>query len=182
VREETPEDVDRVTEVVTAAFGGEKVAGLLDGLRKSVAWLDLSFVVEDKGEVVAAVCYSRAWLDAASRLVEVLVLSPLAVRPDRQRTGIGSTLVRESLRRLEPRREPLVFVEGDPGYYSRLGFVAGHELHFTAPSVRIPRLAFQVATLPGYDQSWMSGALVYPDVFWRHDCVGLRPEAGTRLP
>jgi len=31
-------------------------------------------------------------------------------------------------------------------------------------------------TLPGYDQTWMSGALVYPDVWWRQDAVGLRPE------
>jgi putative acetyltransferase len=43
--------------------------------------------------------------------------------------------------------------------------------------VRIPEPAFQVATLPGYDQAWMRGALVYPDVWWRHDAVGLRPEA-----
>ena len=178
VREETPDDVDRVREVVTAAFGGDRVAGLLDEMRTSVAWLDLSFVAEERGKVVAAVCYARGWLDAPARLVDVLVLSPLAVVPDRQRAGIGSTLVRESLRRLAPRSEPLVFVEGAPGYYSRLGFVAAHELGFTSPSVRIPRMAFQVATLPGYDQGKMSGALVYPDVFWRHDCVGVRPERG----
>jgi len=35
---------------------------------------------------------------------------------------------------------------------------------------------FQVATLPGYEQDWMTGAVVYPDVWWRHDAVGLRPE------
>jgi putative acetyltransferase len=134
-------------------------------------------VAGEKGEVVAHVSYTRAWLDAPTKLVEVLVLSPLAVRPDRQRVGIGSQLVRETLRLLEDRPEPLVFLEGGPDYYARLGFIAGKELGFTAPSARIPAPAFQVATLPGYDQSWMSGALVYPDVFWRHDSVGLRPEA-----
>jgi putative acetyltransferase len=56
------------------------------------------------------------------------------------------------------------------------------QLHFTAPSVRIPRPAFQVATLPGYDHGWMSGALVSPDIFWRPDCTGLRPEARAGLP
>jgi putative acetyltransferase len=80
------------------------------------------------------------------------------------------------MRLLEERHEPLVFLEGDPGYYSRLGFVPGDQLGFAPPSVRIPQPAFQVATLTGYDQAKMSGALVYPDVFWRHDCVGLRPE------
>ena len=176
VRAETADDAEVVRRVVTGAFGGEKVPELLDGMRDSLAWLDLSFVLEEKGEVVGHVAYTRGWLDAPRKLVEVLVLSPLSVRVDRQRAGIGSQLVIETLRSLEDRREPLVFLEGSPDYYSRLGFVAGKELGFTAPSVRIPVPAFQVATLPGYDQQWMSGALVYPDVFWRHDSVGLRPE------
>jgi putative acetyltransferase len=59
---------------------------------------------------------------------------------------------------------------------SRLGFIAGAELGCSAPSVRIPAPAFQVATLPGYDRARMSGALVHPDVWWRQDAVGLRPE------
>jgi putative acetyltransferase len=174
IRQETPNDVPAVRRVATAAFGGQRVGDLVDGLRESVAWLGLSYVAEEQDEVVGHVIYSRGWLDAPRKLVEVLVLSPLSVRPDRQRTGIGSGLVRETLRTLEGRDEPLVFLEGGPDFYSRLGFVAGERLGFTAPSVRIPGPAFQVATLPGYDQTWMSGALVYPDVFWRHDAVGLR--------
>ena len=80
------------------------------------------------------------------------------------------------MRSLQERPEALVFLEGDPGFYSRVGFTAARELGFTAPSVRIPAPAFQVAILPGYVQGEMSGALVYQDVFWRHDSVGLRHE------
>jgi putative acetyltransferase len=159
--------------VVAAAFGEEPVADLLDALRESDAWRDLSFVAEDNGEVVGHVSFTRGWLDASRRLVEVLVLSPLSVRPDRQRNGVGAALVRASLERLEAREEPLVFLEGSPAYYPRLGFVPGSTLGLTAPSTRIPALAFQVVTLPTYEP-WMRGALVYPDVFWRHDSVGLR--------
>ncbi len=177
VRGETPEDHDEVRRVVTAAFGGEKVPALLDALRSSDAWLDLGYVVEEADEVVAFVSYTRAWLDARTKLVEVLVLSPLAVLPERQRSGLGSLLVRETLRAVEGRDEPLVFLEGAPDFYARLGFIPGDELGFAPPSVRIPQPAFQVATLPGYEQAWMSGALVYPDVWWRQDSVGLRPEA-----
>src|SRR3954454_21729065 len=107
VREETAVDVEVVLRVVSAAFGGERVASLLDDLRESVAWLLLSFVAEEHGEVVGHVAYTRGWLDAPERLFEVLVLSPLSVRPDRQRTGIGSMLVQESMRLLEERDEPL---------------------------------------------------------------------------
>lgn len=177
MREETPDDADDVRRVVAAAFGGEKVPALLDALRTSVAWLDVAFVVEEADEVLASVTYTRAWLDARPKLVEVLVLNPLAVRPDRQRSGLGSQLVTESLRLLERRPEPMVFLEGSPDFFSRLGFIAGEQLGFEPPSVRIPKPAFQVATLPGYEQAWMTGALVYPDVWWRQDSVGLRPEA-----
>jgi len=174
VRAEAPADRGAVHRLVADAFGGEKVAELLEAMRESPAWLDLSFVAEQGSDVVGHVAFSRAWLDMPERLLEVLVLSPLAVRPDRQRSGIGSALVRRALELLQDRDEPLVFLEGDPGYYPRLGFVPAGDLGVTPPSVRIPAPAFQVVTLPGYDES-MSGALVYPDVFWRHDAVGLRP-------
>lgn len=39
--------------------------------------------------------------------------------------------------------------------------------------MRIPPAAFQATLLPAYEP-WMRGALVYADVFWRLDCVGLR--------
>ena len=103
IREETDDDHDEVRRVVAKAFGGERVPALLDALRESVAWLGLSFVAEERGEVVGHVCYTRGWLDAPDKLVEVLVLSPLSVRPDRQRTGIGSMLVRESMELLADR-------------------------------------------------------------------------------
>jgi putative acetyltransferase len=103
------------------------------------------------------------------------VLSPLSVRPDRQRSGIGAALVAAALARGESLGSPAVFLEGDPAYYARLGFLPAREHGFTPPSERIPGGAFQVVLLPTYDAS-VIGALVYPDVFWRHDAVGLRGE------
>lgn len=173
VRPETVEDVASTREVVAAAFGEEPVVELLDALRTSGAWRDLSFVAERDGRVVGHVSFTRGWLDAPERLVEVLVLSPLSVHPAVQGTGVGSALVRRSMQLLEGRSEPLVFLEGSPAYYGRLGFGPGASLGFTAPSTRIPSAAFQVAALPSY-RPWMRGALVYPDPFWEHDAVGLR--------
>ena len=87
VRAETPDDRDQVRRVVAAAFGGDKVPGLVAALRESVAWLDLAYVAEQHDEVVGHVSYTRGWVDARPELVEVLVLSPVAVRPERQRPG-----------------------------------------------------------------------------------------------
>lgn len=173
VRPETPDDVSATREVVDAAFGDEPIEELVDGLRASTAWRDLSFVAEVDGRVVGHVSFTRGWLDDPRRLVEVLVLSPLSVHPEHQGAGVGSALVRRALELLQERPEPLVFLEGSPGYYGRLGFRPGVSHGFTPPSTRIPPPAFQFVALPAYEPS-MTGALVYPEVFWVHDAVGLR--------
>jgi putative acetyltransferase len=105
------------------------------------------------------------------------VLSPVGVLPGYQKRGVGTALIRRGLEVLEERDVPLVFLEGSPSYYPRLGFVPGGDVGFRKPSLRIPDAAFQVYRLPSAE-AWMSGTLVYPDVFWERDCVGLRdPEA-----
>jgi putative acetyltransferase len=173
VRPERPGDVAHTQDVVAAAFGDAVVPALLADLRRCDGWRGLSFVAEVSGEVVGHVSYTRGWLDAPVRLLEVLVLSPLSVTPTHQRKGVGSQLVRRSLAMLRDRPEPLVFLEGSPGYYARFGFRPGAAGGFAAPSDRIPDAAFQFIPLARHHSS-MTGRLVYPDVFWRHDAVGLR--------
>jgi putative acetyltransferase len=129
--------------------------------------------------IVGHALFTRSLLDAPSRLVEVQVLSPLGVAPARQRQGIGAALVRRGLETVAARGVPLVFLEGDPAYYSRLGFGAAKALGFRRPSLRIPDAGFQVAPLDAYE-SWMTGTLVYAEAFWECDVVGLRDAPGVR--
>ena len=65
------------------------------------------------------------------------------------------------------------FLEGDPGYYGRRGFERASAHGFEAPSRRIPDPAFQVALLDAHE-AWMTGRVLYRDVWWEHDCAGLR--------
>jgi putative acetyltransferase len=177
LRAERPEDRMAIRDVVGQAFAEQDVVpDLVDALRASTAWIDgLSFVAEGGGRVVGHVLLTRGLLDAREHLVDVLVLSPLAVLPVMQGQGIGSALVRHALVAAEALGEPAVFLEGSPAYYQQFGFAPGGRLGFRRPSLRIPEPAFQVATTSAY-QPWMTGTLVYPDVFWRLDCVGLRGE------
>ena len=164
-----------VRAVVADAFVDEPVvADLVDALRSSPDWIDgLSFVAELEGRVVAHILFSRALLDAPPRLVEVLELGPVGVARAYQGRGIGSALVRHGLEQVHRRSEPLVFLEGDPAYYSRFGFEEGRRYGFRRPSLRITEEGFQVVRLPSYEP-WMTGTLVYSRVFWDLDCVGLR--------
>lgn len=175
VRVMRPDEWSQARAVNVAAFEDPTIGSLLDGLRESWSWEDdLSFVALRDGEIVGHIVFSHAFLDAPPRIVDVLVLSPVGVRPDVQRDGVGTTLITEALRMLGATRpEPLVFLEGIPSYYPRFGFLQGHELGFRAPSLRIPQAAFMAYRLPAYEP-WMTGTLVYPDVFWRQDAVGLR--------
>ncbi|MGW6196486.1 GNAT family N-acetyltransferase [Kribbella sp. NPDC055110] len=158
------------------AFGdhGSVVADLVDTLRETITTEHgLSLVAGHNGHVVGHVMFTRSLLDADRRLVDVQVLSPLGVLPELHRRGVGSALVQHGLTVLKERAVPLVFLEGDPGYYSRFGFEAAGGLDFWKPSLRIPDGAFQVIRLPAHEP-WMTGTLVYAEPFWRHDSVGLR--------
>jgi putative acetyltransferase len=180
LRSERPDDQGAVADVVTAAFGahGRTVAALADTLRPSLTdELGLSLVAEHEGQIVGHVMFSTSRLDAPRRLVPVAVLSPVSVRPDWQRRGVGSALIRHGIDAMTARSVPVVFLEGDPNYYQRFGFRPGRELGYRRPSLRIPEPGFQARQLPAHEP-WMTGTLVYSAAFWDHDCVGLRqPEA-----
>lgn len=180
LRRQNAADHAVVRDVVSSAFGdrGRDVVGLLDMLDAS-GHSRISLVAEDArdGSIAGHVQLSHSWLDAQERLVDVLVLSPLSVRPDLQGVGVGTTLVAAAIEAATAFGAPALFLEGPPAYYATRGFTRGVAHGFTRPSVRIPEAAFQVAKLLAHEE-WMTGALVYCDAFWATDSVGLR-EHGT---
>lgn len=177
---ERASDVPEIVDLHKEAFGqsGDAVSNLVLDLTSTIPPSDrLSLVAIADDRIVGHALFTRGLLDAPARLADVQVLSPLAVIRSCRRRGIGSELVQRGVAILGDRRVPLVFLEGDPDYYARLGFVPAGPLGFRKPSLRIPDAAFQVLTLPAY-ASWMTGTLVYSEAFWRHDLVGRRESAG----
>jgi putative acetyltransferase len=78
-----------------------------------------------------------------------MALGPMAVVPSRQRRGIGTALVRAGLEACADRDEPVVFVLGHPGFYTRFGFRPAPPLGLRCPWP-VPDEVFMVAELrPG---------------------------------
>ncbi len=163
VRAERSGDFATIREVVTAAFDDVEVARLVERIRASEHYVpELALVAELAGEVVGHTMLSYAGLEGLEE--RLLLLSPLAVRPDVQRRGIGAALTRRLLELADGRGEPLVLVEGIPAYYPRFGFRRAAELGLTPPRPDIPGGAFLVAPLAAYDAA-LRGRVVYPPAF-----------------
>jgi putative acetyltransferase len=166
IRPELPGDYAAIDEVVRAAFAGhpDEVALLVERIRASPNYVpSLALVAEDASGVISHVMLSFVPIEGGSH-PELLVLTPMSVRPDRQRRGVGSRLIRDLLGRAEAAREPAVLVEGIPAYYPRFGFERASPLGFVAPHASIPDDAFMIKKLPGYESS-LAGGVVYPTAF-----------------
>lgn len=114
-------DADTIRSVVTAAFDSETEAELVDVLREESALRpDCSLVARDE-TVVGYIAVSEGELPAAPGL-DVAILGPVGVVPDRQGEGIGTELVRTAMRRCVQTGGDAVVVEGDPIWYQQFGF------------------------------------------------------------
>lgn len=136
IRPEAAGDEPAVHDVLTAAFDGPDEAALVDALRRRddtfTLVAEVGGIDGGKGTVVGAITFSPvAGRDSSAPPDETglraiglraIGLAPMAVRPDRQRQGIGSALVRAGLDACRARGIGLVVVLGHPGYYPRFGF------------------------------------------------------------
>ncbi|MGH2716301.1 MAG: GNAT family N-acetyltransferase [Thermoleophilaceae bacterium] len=161
-RPEAAPDRDAIRRVLEQAFapsGAE--ARLVDALRADADLVpELCLVAEEGGKVVGHIAYSRARLESGH---EVLALAPMGVLPERQRDGIGSALVRESLERAAGTTFPLVVVLGHPEYYPRFGFEPGAAFGVVDPYGAPPE-AWMAHRLPSYTPE-ARGMVTYAEAF-----------------
>jgi putative acetyltransferase len=166
IRPECEADHPVIAEVVRAAFVGhpDEVASFVERIRTSEQFIpQLALVAEDSSGVIAHLMLSWVGVEGGSR-ARILNLTPVSVRPDRQRIGVGARLIQDALGRAERAGEPAVMVEGIAAYYPRFGFERASTLGFISPHPKIPDEAFMVKRLPGYSSD-LAGRIVYPAAF-----------------
>jgi putative acetyltransferase len=163
IRAEAPKDDEEIARVTAAAFGKEREARIVDAIRDSDGYVpELSLVAELDGHIVGHAMLSYVGLAGEER--RLLELGPLSVAPQQQRQGIGSALVRESLRQADERGEPLVLVLGHAEYYPRFGFRPARELGIEPPDPKIRDQFFLAIPLRAYDTT-IQGRVVFPPAY-----------------
>lgn len=160
IRDETIADATAVDALIRAAFAGMPYSDgseprVMAALRDAGAAV-VALVADESGAVVAQAAFSAVTVDG--RQSGWHGLGPVSVRPDRQRRGLGSALVRSGLDRLRALGSTGCVVLGDTGYYARFGF--RRDSRMTAPG--LPAEHFMV--LPFGDAA-PAGAVAYHPAF-----------------
>ncbi len=161
VREETAADHDGIRALNRQAFGGDYEAELIDRLRAEEL-LRVSLVALDDDNVIGHILFSTLGVVVDGWTVKSAALAPLAVAPHKQRSGVGSTLVRAGLAALTGQGFEAVFVLGHASYYPRFGFSAA-----LARKLRSPYAgeSFMALELTADALRGSSGSVSYPDAF-----------------
>jgi putative acetyltransferase len=118
IRAEQPTDIAAIRHVLEQAFPKPLEAWLVDQLRANGNSV-ISLVAVDAGKIVGHVQFSDM-----TAPFKALGLGPVSVMPYRQRSGIGSQMIRAGLKHAADAGWDGVFVLGNPEYYQRFGFSA----------------------------------------------------------
>jgi putative acetyltransferase len=163
IRPETPDDHVDIRRINDEAFGETVESDLVDAIRASDRFVqELSLVAVSEGQSLGHVISSYVDIVQSVPVTRrVLQVGPIAVLPSHQRQGIGSALMRETIRVAEERGEPLLLIEGNPAYYGRFGFVRADEHGIEPPPEAHGPQYFMVRPLAVYESS-LRGRAVYP--------------------
>jgi putative acetyltransferase len=173
IRPETPDDIDAIRVLTTAAFGQLDEAEIVDALRESGNGIEgLSFVGLVGDEVIAHAMLSRCFVGKAPRQVDGeaprnvggenpdeargavpgsapgVCLAPCSVSPDHQRTRVGTAVIKALLAEAARRGEAFAVVLGHPEYYPRFGFTPASGYGITL-HVEVPDEALMAMPLAG---------------------------------
>jgi putative acetyltransferase len=161
IRGRTAADDSAIRRLNDDAFGGTYESRLIEDLR--AADLDaVELVAVENDDIVGHILFSVLATTIDRQAVPALALAPMAVRPDRQRRGIGSVLVRAGLSLARERDWRAVIVLGHQKYYPRFGFSAALARPLEAPFSGDAFMALELE--PGALRG-EKGRVTYPPAF-----------------
>ena len=132
VRHETPADIRAIHDLTFTAFkpmrfSDDTEADSINALRAD-GDLTISLVAEDGGEIIGHIAFSPVTIDDAHN--GWFGLGPIAVKPERQRRGVGKALICRGLQLLRGQGANGCALIGNPDIYSRVGFDSDGRLKY----------------------------------------------------
>ena len=125
IRESTSYDAEEIRNVYLQAFDDSEAREVSDLavnlLKENYPVKTVSLVATTNRKILGHIAFSPVLL-AATNAHFGYILAPLAVSAEFQKKGIGSSLIRHGLDMISRAGSFIVFVYGDPHYYSRFGF------------------------------------------------------------
>lgn len=127
IRPEELRDFEQVYALNAAAFDGEDESKLVEKLRNIEGYI--SFVAVEHDTVLGHISFSPVTLN--DELTRFTGLAPMSVLPNRQKQGIGSSLIAAGLDACRHAGHEAVFVLGHADYYPRFGFTNAANIGFS---------------------------------------------------
>ena len=161
IRQSTPEDTAAILTLYPAAFPEEDLLSLVTDLLNAPKQTT-SLVAEMDGKIIAHAALTQCSIDSTN--TAVALLGPIAVLPDLQKQGIGTSLIREGIEIMKTKGFAKVLVLGDPKYYSRFGFAEEKSIATPYPIPKEWGPAWQSITVSDEGDS-IAGTLVVPSMW-----------------
>lgn len=165
IRQEKASDFHRIHEVVAAAFGQQEEALLIEALRLDPAYIpQLSLVALYGNEIVGQILFTKIKIVNGDHVYDSLSLAPVSVDPEHQKSGIGTTLIREGHQRAKDLGYTSVIVLGHADYYPRFGYMPASHWNIYCP-FEVPDTAFMALELMPGSLNQVRGKVEYSAPF-----------------
>lgn len=161
IRHETQEDIKSIHDINLSCFETDGEACLVDKLRL-VAKPFLSLVAIEKDEVIGHILFTSVTVEGLH--INAMGLGPMAVSPQMQGRGVGSSLVKDGLSICRQNNVDAVFVLGEPEYYTKFGFELASEKGLYYKSDKFAPYFMCIELNPG-SLSGISGEVFYNNLF-----------------
>ena len=136
IREATIDDEEHIKNVYLQAFNDSEARIVADVavnlLKENQSAKIISLIAVENNEIVGHIAFSPVFIETSNENFGY-ILAPLAVVPKYQKNTIGTSLITHGLDTISSMGSFIVFVYGDPQYYSRFGFKTDLAQDFIPP-------------------------------------------------
>ena len=145
IRNESQEDYRQVEELTREAFWNLHVPGcdehyLVHVMRSHPDFLpELDFVAVLDKKIVGNIMYTKSRLINETNIsIDTITFGPVSVLPEYQKKGIGSTIIKHSIKKAITKGYKAIIIEGHPYNYCKHGFVGSKSVNVRDCKGRFP--------------------------------------------